>query len=99
MRSKPFILIFLISFLMVASSCSKPQDNSELINKYNVLVQDYNSLTQKNNDLLKQNKSLFGKIGRPHLTRALSELSKDQNPRIKLIGTPGNDKTKIRILN
>jgi cell division protein FtsB len=60
MRSiwKPLVLVFLISFLGIVSSCSYSQDNGELTNQYNALVQKYNSLLQQNNDLTQQNNVL-----------------------------------------
>ncbi len=62
---KLFVLVFFISLLIIAPSCSYSQDSSQLTNQYNDLVQKYNALlqktndlTQKYNDLVQQNTSL-----------------------------------------
>jgi hypothetical protein len=49
-------------------------------------------------EIMVQDKSWFGKIGRKHLTKALKELLNDAMPKIKCVGTPGNDKSVITIL-
>jgi three-Cys-motif partner protein len=43
-------------------------------------------------------KGWFGKIGRKHLTQALKELLNESLPKIKCIGSPGNDDTIFTIL-
>lgn len=48
--------------------------------------------------LLRQEKSLFGKIGRTHLTQALKELLDEKCPKITCNGTPGNDKSIITVI-
>jgi hypothetical protein len=48
---KLVVLVSIISFLVVVSSCTNSQDNIELKNQYNALVQKYDSLLQQNNDL------------------------------------------------
>ena len=49
-------------------------------------------------EVMTQDKSWFGKIGRKHLTKALRELLNEENQKIKCVGTLGNDKTVITIL-
>ncbi len=48
--------------------------------------------------LMCHDKSWFGKIGRSHLTRSLKELLEETEPKIKCIGTPGNDDSIFTIL-
>lgn len=48
-------------------------------------------------ELMCQDKAWFGKIRGKHLTPAIRELLNENPPRIKCIGTPGNDKSIIII--
>ena len=49
-------------------------------------------------ELMLNNKKWFGKIGRRHLTKALKELLNETSPKIKCVGTPGNDDALFTIL-
>lgn len=49
-------------------------------------------------ELMLNNKKWFGKIGRRHLTKALKELLNETTPKIKCVGTPGNDNALLTIL-
>jgi hypothetical protein len=49
-------------------------------------------------ELMIRDRSWFGKIGRKHLTQSLKELLNEPTPRIKCVGTPGNDDSVITIL-
>jgi hypothetical protein len=49
-------------------------------------------------ELMCHDKSYFGKIGKKHLTHALKELLEATVPKIKCVGTPGNDNSVITIL-
>ena len=49
-------------------------------------------------EIIVQDKSWFGKIGRKHLTQALKELLNEPSPKIKCVGTPGNDGSIFTIL-
>ncbi|HEX3008110.1 MAG TPA: three-Cys-motif partner protein TcmP [Bacteroidales bacterium] len=49
-------------------------------------------------EIMIQDKSWFGKIGRKHLTQALKELLNETSPKIRCIGTPGNDDAVFTIL-
>jgi three-Cys-motif partner protein len=49
-------------------------------------------------EIMAQDKSWFGKIGRKHFTKALKELLNDAMPKVQCVGTPGDDKSVITIL-
>ena len=49
-------------------------------------------------EIMIHDKSWFGKIGRKHLTQALKELLSESSPKIKSVGTPGNDGSIFTIL-
>ena len=49
-------------------------------------------------ELMIHNKGWFGKIGRKHLTQSLKELLSETSPKIKCVGTPGNDDSIFTIL-
>jgi len=92
---KLFVLVFLISFLVIVSSCSYSQDNSELTNQYNALVQKYNSLVQQNNDLVQQYNSLLEQNNkyREDKEQLLNELDKYQSELNAVLGKYQNELT------
>jgi len=78
---KSLVLVFLVSFMGIISSCSYSQDNSHLTNQYNALVQEYNSLLKNHNDLTQQYNSLVEQNNkyREDREQLLNEVSKYQN--------------------
>jgi DNA-binding protein H-NS len=75
-----FIPIFLLSLIIIVSSCSYSQD-AELTNQYNDVVREYNSLLQKHNDLVQQYNSLLEQNNeyREDREQLLGEITKYQN--------------------